>query len=46
LHVPSLSVNNVWDLPLWSWRQYVDWQDEHVARYRKLAEKGVLCVHC
>jgi len=44
--VPSLSVTGVWDLPMWSWRSYVEWQDDHIDAYKKAAKKGVLCVNC
>jgi len=46
LHVATVSVSNVWDLPLWSWRQYVAWQDNHLERYKKAAKEGVHCVNC
>jgi hypothetical protein len=46
LHVASLSVRDVWDLPLWTWRQYVSWQDDHLERFKKHRKAGVICVHC
>jgi hypothetical protein len=41
MHVASLSVWNVWDLPLWAWREYRAWHDAEQARIRKqLAEQA------
>lgn len=31
---PSLSVWNVWDLPLWAWRQYAAFTDEKIKQTR------------
>lgn len=37
--VPSLSFQNIWDLPLWLWRQYAEYADEDARRNRE-ANRG------
>jgi hypothetical protein len=39
-------VTNGRALPLWAWREYVTWVDQHIEKYKQAAKKGVLCVHC
>ncbi|GAC1387540.1 MAG: hypothetical protein NVSMB48_27010 [Marmoricola sp.] len=38
--VPSLSVWNVWDLPMWAWREYRALHDEYVKQLREQARKN------
>lgn len=33
--VPSVSVWNVWDLPLWAWRGYARFVDDYEAQMRR-----------
>jgi len=37
--VPSVTVWNVWDLPLYAWRWYADYVDQVEARNREEARK-------
>jgi hypothetical protein len=37
--IPSLSIWNVWDLPLWAWRSYAAMHDEYVKSQRE-ASRG------
>lgn len=37
--VPGVTVWNIWDLPLWAWRQYAAYVDEH-RRQAKEAERN------
>ena len=38
--VPSVTVWNVWDLPLWAWRSYAAVVDAYEAELRKEARAG------
>ena len=38
--VASLSVWNVWDLPLWAWRSYAGVHDDYVQQMREAAKNG------
>lgn len=37
--VPSLSIWNVWDLPVWAWRAYAAMHDEYVRKVEE-ANRG------
>ena len=37
--VPSLSVWNVWDLPLWAWQSYAAYHDDYVKQMEE-ASRG------
>jgi hypothetical protein len=35
IEVPSITVHNVWDLPLWAWRSYANYIDDLRRRARE-----------
>lgn len=37
--IPSLSVANVWDLPLWAWQSYAAYHDDYVTKSKE-ANRG------
>jgi hypothetical protein len=37
--VPTISVWNVWDLPLWAWRMYAPYVDDYETKAKE-AERG------
>lgn len=39
IEVPSITVHNVWDLPLWAWRSYAAYIDD-LERRAKEANSG------
>lgn len=38
--VPSVTVWNVWDLPLWAWRSYARYVDDQRQRARELERRA------